>query len=103
MTSSNSSNELPKPSLISWPVVALIRLYQRTLSHVVGRQCRFYPTCSQYMLEAILRKGLLKGLAMGVWRLLRCQPFGRGGYDPVEPEPSDGLRTRPQAEDQART
>lgn len=70
----------------------IIRLYQRTLSPVLGRHCRFTPTCSQYALEAILRKGLAKGLLMGSWRILRCNPLFPGGYDPVDPEdpPGDG-------------
>ena len=45
--------------------------------------CRFYPTCSEYMAEAIMKYGALKGLGLGIWRLLRCNPFCKGGYDPV--------------------
>jgi putative membrane protein insertion efficiency factor len=73
--------------------VALIRFYQATLSRLIGQRCRFYPTCSQYALEAILRKGLIRGLLMGLWRLLRCNPFCAGGYDPVVPDPAAGAGT----------
>lgn len=61
----------------------LIRWYQQSISaQRPFRVCRFTPSCSQYMLEALQRFGL-KGILLGSWRLLRCQPFSRGGYDPV--------------------
>ena len=61
----------------------LIRWYQQGISALRPfRVCRFTPSCSQYMLEALQRFGL-KGILLGSWRLLRCQPFSRGGYDPV--------------------
>lgn len=66
--------------------VGLIGLYQRHLSPLFGRRCRFYPSCSAYAVEAIRKKGLARGLVKGLWRVLRCNPFGRGGYDPVDPE-----------------
>lgn len=59
----------------------LIRWYQQGAQRPF-RVCRFTPSCSQYMLEALQRFGL-KGILLGSWRLLRCQPFSRGGYDPV--------------------
>lgn len=62
----------------------LIRLYQHTLSPILGPCCRFHPSCSRYMLEAIEKKGLFKGLTLGVWRVLKCHPLHPGGYDPVE-------------------
>lgn len=63
--------------------IAPIRLYQRTISPWLGPHCRFRPTCSNYAIEAIRRHGVLKGLALGTWRILRCHPFSKGGYDPV--------------------
>lgn len=63
--------------------LALIRLYQLTLSRVLPPSCRFYPTCSQYGYEAIRRYGILKGGWLTVCRLARCHPFHPGGYDPV--------------------
>jgi len=86
--SGESCVELPKPTLLSWPFVALIRLYQMTLSHLIGRQCRFHPTCSHYALEAILKKGVIVGLLKATWRVLRCNPLCRGGHDPVDPDPA---------------
>jgi putative membrane protein insertion efficiency factor len=61
----------------------LIRLYQRTVSPLLGPACRFYPSCSQYALEAVLRFGVLRGSALAVKRLARCHPFHPGGFDPV--------------------
>ncbi len=66
------------------PALALIRLYQVTLARLIPIDtCRFYPTCSHYTYQAIARYGLLKGGLLGLWRILRCQPFSRGGFDPV--------------------
>ncbi|HNR32866.1 MAG TPA: membrane protein insertion efficiency factor YidD [Candidatus Hydrogenedentes bacterium] len=66
-------------------LIGLIRQYQRLLSPWLGRSCRFYPTCSQYAIEAIETHGVLKGVGLAVWRILRCQPFCKGGIDPVPP------------------
>jgi hypothetical protein len=60
-----------------------IRLYQLVLSPFLGRQCRFYPSCSEYTREAIDRYGLVKGISLGCRRLLRCHPFHPGGIDHV--------------------
>ena len=68
--------------LPSLAVIGLVRLYQMTLSPIIGRQCRFRPTCSQYMIEAVEKYGAVKGTSKGLWRILRCNPFCRGGYDP---------------------
>jgi putative membrane protein insertion efficiency factor len=65
-------------------VVLLIRAYQRLLSPFVGAACRFWPTCSDYMVASIEKKGLFRGVLKGIWRILRCNPFCSGGYDPVE-------------------
>ncbi len=63
--------------------IALIRLYQAGLSPLLGDNCRFTPTCSQYAIDAIRTHGSIVGSLYALWRLLRCQPFCRGGYDPV--------------------
>jgi len=65
-------------------LIGLIHLYRLAVSPVLPPSCRFYPTCSQYFIEALHKKGMLLGTAMGLWRLLRCHPFCRGGYDPAE-------------------
>lgn len=64
-------------------LLLLIRFYQRAISPLTGPHCRFFPTCSQYAYEAVSRYGILKGGALSLWRILRCNPFGKGGYDPV--------------------
>lgn len=63
-------------------LIRLIRAYQRQLSPLLGASCRFVPTCSEYAIEAIEGYGVLRGLGLAVWRILRCNPFSRGGYDP---------------------
>ena len=65
--------------------VFLIRLYQWTVSPLLGPACRFYPSCSQYALEACTRFGLLKGSWLALARLARCHPWHPGGFDPVPP------------------
>jgi putative membrane protein insertion efficiency factor len=64
-------------------IVALLRGYQRVLSPLLGPACRYVPSCSEYAIEAVERQGALLGGAKAAWRLLRCHPFARGGYDPV--------------------
>ncbi|HIJ64752.1 MAG TPA: membrane protein insertion efficiency factor YidD [Candidatus Hydrogenedentes bacterium] len=64
-------------------LVAVIRVYQRWVSPMLGANCRFMPTCSHYALEAIRRHGCLRGVAFSLWRIVRCQPLCKGGYDPV--------------------
>lgn len=66
-------------------LLGLIRLYQRFLSPLLGANCRYAPTCSAYAVEAIRTHGSLKGSALALWRILRCNPFGGHGYDPVPP------------------
>ncbi len=64
---------------------ALLRLYQLTLSPLLGPRCRFYPSCSHYMREAVAVHGAARGVWLGLRRLARCQPLNPGGYDPVPP------------------
>ncbi|GAK06719.1 membrane protein insertion efficiency factor YidD [Geomicrobium sp. JCM 19038] len=67
-------------------VIAPIRLYQKYISPATPPTCRFQPTCSQYMLDAVLIHGVFKGVSLGVIRILKCHPFHKGGFDPVPPE-----------------
>ncbi|MGR3311571.1 MAG: membrane protein insertion efficiency factor YidD [Candidatus Brocadiales bacterium] len=65
-------------------MIVLIKIYQLCISPFLSRACRYEPTCSQYMIEAVQKKGVLLGLCKGIWRILRCHPFGGAGCDPVE-------------------
>ena len=64
--------------------VAPIRLYQAVVSPLLGPRCKYGPTCSAYAAEALERYGILRGLVLAGWRLLRCNPFSHGGWDPVD-------------------
>ncbi|HIX98297.1 MULTISPECIES: membrane protein insertion efficiency factor YidD [Clostridia] len=65
-------------------LIGLVRVYQKYLSPLKGHStCIYFPTCSQYAVEAIEKYGALKGGLLAVWRILRCNPFSKGGYDPV--------------------
>jgi uncharacterized protein len=72
-----------------------IRLYQRLISPAFGDRCRYYPSCSEYAAQAISRFGILRGLVLAGWRLLRCNPWSRGGFDPVEDQRLFRPRTPP--------
>ena len=65
-------------------VLAPIRLYQRLVSPALPRRCKYEPTCSAYAVEAIRTFGAARGVVLAAWRLVRCNPWSRGGYDPVE-------------------
>ena len=65
-------------------VTAPIRLYQKTVSPLTGSRCKYHPSCSEYSVQAITKFGILRGLVLAGWRLLRCNPWSRGGFDPVE-------------------
>jgi len=69
--------------ILSLPFIALIKLYQWSVSPMLGPKCRFTPTCSQYAIEALKKHGVFKGLWLTVRRLSRCHPWGGHGYDPV--------------------
>jgi uncharacterized protein len=63
--------------------LAPIRFYQRAISPALPRRCKYHPTCSAYAVQAIRSYGILRGSVLAVWRVLRCNPFSHGGYDPV--------------------
>ena len=65
-------------------VLAPIVIYRRVLSPALPQRCKYEPTCSRYAVDAIGEYGILRGLVLGMWRLLRCNPWSHGGYDPVE-------------------
>lgn len=70
-------------TLLKWLLLAPIIFYQRCISPLTPPACRFTPTCSQYAREAIVKHGPIKGLCLAIWRILRCNPWGGSGYDPV--------------------
>jgi putative membrane protein insertion efficiency factor len=76
-------------------LLAGLRLYRRLLSPVLGPACRFEPSCSAYAEEALHTHGVLRGVGLAVWRLLRCQPFARAGLDPVPPARPSLTASRP--------
>ena len=65
-------------------VLAPVALYQRLISPALPRRCKYEPTCSRYAVQAVREYGILRGLVLATWRLLRCNPWSHGGYDPVE-------------------
>ena len=64
--------------------MTLIRVYQRLLSPLLPPSCRFVPSCSEYSYQALQKYGAIKGTALSIWRILRCNPFNKGGYDPLK-------------------
>ena len=66
--------------------IAPIKFYKKFISPLLGNHCRYLPTCSEYMMQAIEIHGVVKGLILGIWRILRCNPWAKGGYDPVPPK-----------------
>jgi len=78
-------------------LVVLVRLYQVTVSPLLGPCCRYAPSCSAYAIEALRRHGAVRGTLLASWRILRCHPLAEGGYDPV-PERRQPAGTEPRAE-----
>lgn len=68
---------------MKWIFIYIIKFYQRFVSTLFPPSCRFYPTCSQYSIEAFNKHGVLKGIIKSAWRILRCNPFNKGGFDPL--------------------
>ena len=65
-------------------IITLIKFYQKYLSPLKHTKCPYIPTCSQYGLEAVEKYGVIKGCLLAIWRILRCNPFSKGGYDPLK-------------------
>ncbi len=74
-------------------LLALLRFYKRHISPLLPDACIYTPTCSEYAMEAIQKHGVIKGMGLAIWRILRCNPFAKGGYDPV-PEPKKHKENR---------
>jgi putative membrane protein insertion efficiency factor len=70
-------------SVFAKVLIVVVKGYQYLLSPLLGSNCRFTPSCSSYTIEAIRLHGAMKGFLMGLWRILRCHPFSKGGYEPV--------------------
>jgi putative membrane protein insertion efficiency factor len=66
-------------------LITLIRVYQYAISPMLGQRCKYYPSCSNYAIGALREHGMVVGIGLAAWRLLRCNPFSHGGYDPVPP------------------
>jgi len=64
--------------------ISLIKIYQKIISPLFPPSCRYYPTCSEYSIQAVKRYGVIKGSFKSIWRILRCNPFSKGGYDPID-------------------
>jgi putative membrane protein insertion efficiency factor len=76
MTAENNASK-------QWLVALPVQIYKSVLAPFLGGNCRYFPSCSNYFNEAVAENGLLKGIALGAWRILRCQPFSSGGWDPA--------------------
>ncbi len=69
---------------LKWLLLGLIKLYKKVVSPLLGPRCNYYPSCSDYAAQSIQRYGILRGLVLAGWRLMRCNPLSRGGVDLVE-------------------
>jgi hypothetical protein len=72
-----------RPGVVALALIGLLRAYQLTLSALIGRRCRYLPTCSEYAMEAMRRHGAWRGFWLGAGRVCRCHPWGGDGFDPV--------------------
>ncbi|MEZ5455200.1 MAG: membrane protein insertion efficiency factor YidD [Lysobacteraceae bacterium] len=81
-------------------LIALLRLYKRFISPLLGQHCRFHPSCSEYAMQALEIHGVLRGSWLTIKRLARCQPFCEGGLDPVPPRHADCCQPRNPKSDQ---
>lgn len=65
-------------------LIYLIEKYQKNISPILGNNCKFYPSCSEYTKQAIEKYGVIKGIVIGMYRIIRCNPFSKGGYDELK-------------------
>lgn len=75
--------------LLAWPLLLLVRIYRYAISPLLGANCRYQPTCSEYAIEALRLHGAFRGTALAARRIARCHPWGKSGYDPVPREGAD--------------
>lgn len=85
MADTRASSDTPSPGLAARAVIALVTLYRWGISPLLGPRCRFTPTCSTYMIDAVRTHGAIRGGWLGLRRIGRCHPFSDGGFDPVPP------------------
>ena len=84
---------------INWLLIKIIRFYQLFLSPLLGKNCRYEPTCSHYSIEALKTHGVFKGFYLSLKRILSCHPWGGHGYDPIPPKIRKESRTRHQCDE----
>jgi putative membrane protein insertion efficiency factor len=77
--------------IFAFPLVVVIKFYQYAISPWLPKNCRYQPTCSNYMLEALKEHGIIKGFWLGLKRISRCHPWGNEGYDPVPPKKNNSI------------
>ena len=75
--------------LLAWPLLLLVRIYSFVISPLLGVNCRYQPTCSEYAIEALRLHGAFRGTVLAARRIARCHPWGESGYDPVPPTDAD--------------
>lgn len=85
MSESETAKTDKKMNFLARGAIGLVKLYRRYISPLSGPTCRYYPTCSQYAIDAITAYGFFKGGAKAFWRVMRCNPWSKGGYDPAVP------------------
>ena len=73
-----------KKNFLTFPMIGLINFYKYLISPLLGNNCRFLPTCSEYTKEAIIEFGLIKGIILGFKRIIKCHPWGKSGHDPIK-------------------
>ena len=73
-----------KNFFLIFPIIGLINFYKYLISPLLGNNCRFLPTCSEYTKEAIIKFGLIKGTSLGFKRIIKCHPWGKSGHDPIK-------------------